>query len=126
MRQRSEKTRLKGPSLGYPAASPVQPAPPAVLSITHTTYSLHNIRYLLVVFGSGAENRQFWPTRFRFGRFARINETHDEWLQMLTFLWGQRRYELSHHSSSIIKHVIYKYILIHNSPLSLVSQEQTL
>lgn len=80
------KARRKGPGLGHPAASPLLPSPHRQISSASLTASLHNIRYLLVVFRSGAENGQFWPTRFRFGGFTRINETHDERLQMLTFL----------------------------------------
>lgn len=52
----------------------------------HLTYTALCITYLLVVFRSGAENSQFWSTWFRFWRFTRINETHDERFQMLTFL----------------------------------------
>lgn len=87
--------RLKSLSVGPSIPCSVScTAPPPWLSSALLTAFLHNMQYLLVVLRSGAQNSQFWSTRFRFGGFTRINETHDERFQMLTFLWWKRRQTL--------------------------------
>lgn len=111
------EARWKGPSLGHSVASPLLPNPHRQLTSASLPTSLPNIHYLLVVFRGRAENGQFWPTWFRFWGFTRINETHDERLQMLTFLWDRGDtyfyYRRSHRSLSVIKYMSVSFINIH-------------
>lgn len=86
----SKKRKAAKPVYGHPVQPPAHPSPTLHCASLIASLTICS-KYLLVVLRSGAENSQFWSTRFRFWRFTRINETHDERFQMLTFLQWQRR-----------------------------------